>query len=374
MKILHVIDSGGFFGAEVMLINLAAAQLKMGLEPAIASVGDPGIGEKAIEIEARNRQVPVQVFRMRPGPNLVGACRLLNFCRDGKFDLIHSHGYKGNILLGPLPGRVKKIPMLSTLHGWITTAASGFTRLRAYEWLDALVLSRFIDRIVLVNRGMLENPRIARLSQRKIFVVDNGIDAAPSLRHMPLEQDIVDFCNDGFVIIAIGRYSLEKGFDILLKTLISLQEKIPNLKLLLIGEGGCRGQYENIIRENNLENRVLLAGYHPEAWRFFTLADLYVISSWTEGLPITLLEAMRSKVPVVATRVGGIPEVLHGEKGGFLVPPGNPQELARMIETCFSNPAMAGEKAEFCYNRFHDHYTSRAMAEKYLAIYRELLS
>ena len=172
MKILHVIDSGGFFGAEVMLINLAAAQLKMGLEPAIASVGDPGIGEKAIEIEARNRQVPVQVFRMRPGPNLVGACRLLNFCRDGKFDLIHSHGYKGNILLGPLPGRFKKIPMLSTLHGWITTAASGFTRLRAYEWLDALVLSRFIDRIVLVNRGMLENPRIARLSQRKIFVVD----------------------------------------------------------------------------------------------------------------------------------------------------------------------------------------------------------
>ena len=191
---------------------------------------------------------------------------------------------------------------------------------------------------------------------------------------MSLEQDIVDFCSDGFVIIAIGRYSLEKGFDILLKALIPLWEKIPNLKLLLIGEGGCRGQYENIIRENNLENRVLLAGYRPEAWRYLTLADLYVISSWTEGLPITLLEAMRSKVPVVATRVGGIPEVLHGEKGGFLLPPGNPQELARMIETCFSNPALAGEKAEFCYNRFHDHYTSRAMAEKYLAIYRELLS
>ena len=92
MKIFHAIDSGGFYGAEVMLVNLVAEQLQQGMHPVIVSVGDPGIEEKALEHEAIQRKLPLKVFRMHPGLNYKGAQQLLRYCHAENFDLIHSHG------------------------------------------------------------------------------------------------------------------------------------------------------------------------------------------------------------------------------------------------------------------------------------------
>lgn len=373
MKIFHAIDSGGFYGAEVMLVNLVAEQLKQGLKPVIVSVGALGIEDKALEIEARKRGLPVQVFRMRPGLNFMGAKQLLHYCQSQKFDLIHSHGYKCNVLLGPLPRCIRKTPMLSTVHGWTTT--TGFTKMRIYEWLDALSL-RFVDGVVLVNKEMLHNPKIARLNSKKIFVVDNGIpvDSPDTSQLDPLDPEIEVFCQDGFVIGSIGRYSVEKGFDILLQAFSAIRDQIGNAKLLLIGEGGQRNLYESIIKENNLSDCVLLTGYCSNAWRYLDLLNVYVISSLTEGLPITLLEAMRSKVPVVSTRVGGIPDVLQGELGGQLVQPGKGTALAQAIIGQYLEPEKTEEKVLYCHRRFSEKYSSLKMSEKYHAIYEKVLA
>ncbi len=80
-RILHVIDSGGMYGAEVMLLNLVVEQLRQGMEPVIASIGEPRCGEKKLETEARHRGLRVETFRMRPGANIIGACEILNFAR-----------------------------------------------------------------------------------------------------------------------------------------------------------------------------------------------------------------------------------------------------------------------------------------------------
>jgi len=373
MKILHVIDSGGFYGAEVMLVNLVEEQVRQGLSPVIASIGDPLIREKAIEVEAKKRGLPVKVFRMRPGLNLAGAKQVLNYCQDDGFDLIHSHGYKCNVLLSPLPRFVRKKPMLSTLHGW--TSTSGFSRMRVYEWLDALSL-RFVDGVVLVSNGMLQNPRIAGLNREKIFVVDNGIPTTyPDPNELtPLDSDIVEFCQDGFVIGSIGRYSVEKGFDILLEAFCLFLDEVGSAKLLLLGEGGQRQQYETIIAANNLSGRVMLAGYRVDAWRYLKLMQVYVISSLTEGLPITLLEAMRSKVPVVSTRVGGIPDVLKDGLGGILVKPGSSHDLAKAILLQNCDSEISQKSVEYSFERFNANYSSKKMSEKYYSIYETILS
>jgi len=373
MKILHVIDSGGFYGAEVMLVNLVEEQLRQGFEPVIASIGDPGIKEKALEIEARKRWLPVKIFRMRPGLNLRGAKRLLQFCDNEGFDLIHSHGYKCNVLLGPLPRFFRKKPMLSTVHGW--TSTSGFTKMRVYEWLDAFSL-RFVDGVVLVNKGMLQNPKIARLNPKKLFTVDNGISITPpdTADFEALDSDIVKFSQDGFIVGSIGRYSTEKGFDVLLKAFRLLLDKVDNAKLLILGEGGQRSQYEEIITKLNLTNYVMLTGYRPDAWRYLALMQVYVISSLTEGLPITLLEAMRGKVPVVATKVGGIPDVLQNGKGGTLVNSANSRDLAAAISATYTDPELAEKKVDYSFKRFNANYSSKAMSEKYCDIYASILS
>ncbi len=368
---LHVIDSGGFYGAEVMLLNLVEEQLQHGVQPVVASIGDPGVKEKALEIEARKRGLPLKIFRMRPGLNIKGIKQLLNFCENEDFDLIHSHGYKGNVLLGPLPKLFRKKPMLSTVHGW--TTSSGLSKMRLYEWLDAMSL-RFVDGVVLVNKGMLQNSRLKRLNQKKLFVVDNGIPVNPpdSGRLKPLDSDIVEFCQDGFVVGSIGRYAAEKGFDILLRAFCLLLKQVSKAKLLLIGEGGMRLQYETIIAENDLTDRVMLTGYRSQAWQYLDLMQVYVISSLTEGLPITLLEAMRSKIPVIATRVGGIPDVLKNGDFGTIVSPMSVTELVTAILNCFLNREKISGQIDCAYQRFHQNYSCRKMFLKYNAIYKSI--
>ena len=135
MKILHIIDSGGLYGAEVMLLNLMGEQVALGLTPILVSIGDPGVAEKPLEAEAKRRGLRVEMFRMRPGPNILGAFEIMRFARGERAELLHSHGYKGNILFGFLPRFVRRMPMVTTLHGW--TWSGGMTRMLLYEWLDS---------------------------------------------------------------------------------------------------------------------------------------------------------------------------------------------------------------------------------------------
>lgn len=160
MKILHIIDSGGLYGAEIMLLSLAEEQVGQGLEPIIASIGEPGIKEKPLEIEAKKRGLRVKRFRMRPGPNFLGAVEILRFARQEGCELLHSHGYKGNILFGLLPRCMRQIPLIGSLHGY--TSTTGFNKMRVYEWLDSLSL-RFLDQVVLVNGGYAEAPEIGEI-------------------------------------------------------------------------------------------------------------------------------------------------------------------------------------------------------------------
>ena len=127
MHILHIIDSGGMYGAEVMLLNLVEEQIRQGLSPVIASIGGVQSGEKPLELEAHKRGFPLKIFRMRPGPNLIGAMEILKYAKSTRCDLLHSHGYKGNILFGFLPKKIRRLPLVATLHGWTSAGNYLFT-------------------------------------------------------------------------------------------------------------------------------------------------------------------------------------------------------------------------------------------------------
>lgn len=162
IKVLHIIDSGSMYGAEVMLLNLVREQQGMGVLPCIASIGDRHAGEKSIEAKAMQNGIPVKKFRMRPGINLVGTSAILKFARENHFTLLHAHGYKGNIQFGLLPSFCRRLPMVTTVHGY-TSMSHWFSKMRLYEWLDAMTLPR-IDAVVLVNRGMMLQPIIHQIS------------------------------------------------------------------------------------------------------------------------------------------------------------------------------------------------------------------
>lgn len=370
LKILHIIDSEGVYGAEMMLLDLIAEHRRMGLQAEIASIGTKGCAPKALETEADRRGIAVNRFRMHPGPNFPGAVKIARYAEDHRFTLLHSHGYKGNILLGLLP-RGARLPMVSTLHGW--TAVKRFNRMKAYEWLDRFSL-RYVDAVVLVHQAMARLPAIKGDRRIRPWVVNNGIPQSFDRDPRPPAPELRAFAERHFVIGAISRLSAEKGILNLVDALRRLHDGGRRARLLLIGEGEEREAIESRIRRHGLQDHVLLPGYLPGAGDYLALINVLAIPSLTEGLPITLLEAMRAGVPIVASRVGGIPHVVRHEKSALLVGPGDTIGLAKAIGRIHSRPELGAALGAAARRVFTLHYTSEQMALGYRRIYEAVVT
>jgi glycosyltransferase involved in cell wall biosynthesis len=375
MKVFHVIDSGGLYGAENMLLSLVKEQQRMGIEPVIASIGDYTLEKKPLEIAAEKNSLPLEVFRMAPGPNLYGAAVLLRRAWQLGTKIIHSHGYKGNILLGLLPSYIRKLPIVSTLHGW--TGSGGFNKMTAYEIIDRFAL-RFVNAIVCVNAGMLSKPALKKFSGKHLHVVDNGLpnDDAQIFTKQQALADIPDkdarLFQPRLTIGSIGRLSKEKGYNYLLEALNHVIKSGIDAQLFLIGEGPEYQNLCNIASHLKLESRVHIIGYREKASRYMKLMDIYAISSLTEGLPITLLEAMRAQIPVVATEVGGIPIALNHGVAGVITKAADARSLANGIISIARDRRLRNDIIKNAFRRFIRHYTSRRMSEEYLSIYMKL--
>ena len=172
MRVLHLIDSGGLYGAEKMLLTLVSEQMAAGLLPTVLSAGETGIQNKPIEVEARRLGIPVIPWRMNPGFNLKAARDILRWAQSENYQILHSHGYKFNVLMGLWPESIRKIPLIATLHGYVR--AKRFTKAWVYETIDRLILAR-LRRVVLVSEAMKRQvpEKIARSS--KTVVIPNGM-------------------------------------------------------------------------------------------------------------------------------------------------------------------------------------------------------
>lgn len=370
MRILHVIDSGGVYGAENMLLDLASEQVEMGHRPLIASLGDTGVGEKGIEKEALARGLEVEPFRMKNGPNYPGAWKILHFARQRQMDLLHTHGYKGNLLLGVIPRRWRRLPLVTTVHGY--TSLQRLTRMKVYEWLDARLL-RHLDAVVLVDDSVRRHPRLRDGATFPFQVVHNGLRQGSAGSAIELDPELVAFCRGGFTLGAIGRLAPEKAIPNLIEALRRAVDRGARVRLLVIGEGGERRRIEERIAALGLQDRVLLAGYRSAARVYLPLLQGFVLPSLTEGLPITILEAMQAGLPILASRVGALSELLAQGRAGLLVTPGSVEELTEGILTLYQSPGEAKRLGERGRQRVQEQYSSRQMALRYEGIYRGLL-
>jgi glycosyltransferase involved in cell wall biosynthesis len=338
-------------------------QVKLGCQPAIASIGDLAVEDKPLEVEARRRGLAVVKFRMRRGLNVAGAFRIAGYARRNGFEIIHSHGYNGNILLGLMPRRVRRVAMISTLHGW--TGQQRVGRMAFYQWLDRLAL-HFVDRVVVVSESMLGLRGVRTL--RRVSVVRNGIDVAGPQEAMPRVR-----ADTGKVLIgAAGRLSAEKGFHFLIEAFSLVRRAGLDAQLTIVGEGPERGRLERIIDQTGLADHVRLPGFRDDMQGFLYDIDVFVLSSLTEGAPMSVLEAMRAGTPIVATEVGGIPEMLEFGRAGLLVKPGDVVGLANAIGVVRGNAEETRRRTERAQDRVKEKYNSRIMAEAYCDLYASI--
>lgn len=372
MRVLHVIDSAGLYGAENVILELMSIQKKLDVEPALLSIGKTGVGQKDIEAFAIKRGLETHALRFRDGLNVRGAFRIIAKAKEIKTDLIHSHGYKGNILLNVFPKKIRRIPVISTIHGWTNTKI--FTNLWFYHLVELICLKN-CEKLTSVSGSILNN-KLIKLLTLKPVVIHNGIPKLNfnNIAFIKKYPVIANYCKRSFTVTTIGRLSGEKGHEILIKAIAALKKKGLSINLVIFGEGPRRAFLDEMIYRENVGENVILAGYNPEACFLLPLFDIFILPSLTEGLPLTLLEALQAGVPIIATKVGEVPKVLQNGRYGNLVAPGDWRELIQAIEKMCNSYPKALDSAIEAKEMVLNTYTVESMAKNYLTEYRKVLN
>ena len=376
MQVLHLIDTDGLYGAERVVLDLMQHLNSLGLHNVLGSIGGDRLRTKPIEVEARRLGLVVKKFPMKRGFNFIGGLKILGYAKTHGFDVLHSHSYKANIIVGLLPGLIRRIPFVATLHGWKPP------RTVTAQWIQAVERWGIhkADRVIAVHASLAAEARLRHVPKERIRVVQNGIrstcdrEYGDSARRMDpvVAKEIAEFIRGKFAIAAVGRLSHEKGFDVLIESVYRLRTKGIDAVAVVMGEGAERRALERLVREKELGDSLRLTGYIDCACEYMNMFDAFAMPSTSEGLPLALLQAMAAGVPVVASAVGGIPAVLRSGELGTLVSSGDVQELADALQRIRRNSRATRQSVEAAQQVVLREYRSTSMAEGYRIVYSSL--
>jgi glycosyltransferase involved in cell wall biosynthesis len=241
---------------------------------------------------------------------------------------------------------------------------------RFYEWLDRLTLPR-MDAVVCVSEAQARQVAKTGVRAERLHVIRNAIRAerfAPTLASARGILQSLFTRPRSLLIGAAGRLSPEKGFDILVEAAAAVVRACPDAGFVLFGDGRRRAALADQIARLGLADHFVLAGFRDDLDGLLTGFDLTVLPSYTEGLPNVVLESFAAGVPVVATAVGGTPEVVEDSVTGYLVPAGQPSPLAERILAMLGSEALRTRMGLSGQRQVREHFTFEAQAH----VYREL--
>jgi glycosyltransferase involved in cell wall biosynthesis len=291
------------------------------------------------------------------------------------------------------------IPLVSILHGSIRqqiitfkrnalhNSGKPFSTLRAPFGLlfsyfrEQRPLLLFSDRIITVSRELVHDLSrwYGKNVARKATSVFNGVDPhffAPSTELRKNTREKLQIQDDQFLLMTSGTLNREKGHHLAIKSLMRVQREFPNTKLIIVGTGHLQTTLQKQIQENSLQESVIFTGFVPNHHmpKYYNAADLYLMPTLRiEGLPFVLLEAMSCAKPVIATRTGGNPSLITGGENGFLIEPGNIQQLAQHITTIFRDEKIQKRLSTSARETIMKDFTIDKMVDETVKIMRQIV-
>lgn len=363
IRIVHVITrSDTVGGAQVHVAQLVDALRNQGHEASVL-VG----GEGPFIDFLRVRQIPVQALRhlmrpIHPWRDLRALFELRNRLQELKPDLVALHSSKAG-WLGRVAARSLGYPVVFTAHGWAFTEGVGGLSRRVYRLAESLT-APLAHRIIAVSdydRQLALRLRIA--PEDRITTVHNGV---------PQRAERADPAVEPCRLIMVARLDHPKDQTTLVRVLGDLQHL--NWHLDLVGDGPKREEIAGLIHQLGLQDRVHITGYRDDVPALLARASLCVLLSQYEGLPLSILEAMRTGLPVIASDVGGVRETVQDGVNGYLIQVGDNQTLRDRLERLIGSPSLRSEFGTASYELFLREFTEEQMVTHTLAVYREAMA
>jgi glycosyltransferase involved in cell wall biosynthesis len=334
MKLLAIIEAYSMTGPAKNLIEFATLARELQVDTAIATFVRGEESNPFVEA-ARERGITVHTLRERGAGDRGVIKDLTELVARLRPQIIQTHAVKSHFF-ARLAGLPKHAPWVAFHHGytWPTFRA------RAYNQLDRWSL-RAAAKVLTVSMPFRDELAAKGVARERIEIVHNAIRSDWGAGHPGDLRAKLGIGADWKIILIVGRLSREKDHLTLLGAVDQLRRKGLNPHLLVIGEGPERGRIEQEIRHLGLAEYVTLAGHQRSAEPYYGIANLAVLSSLSEGSPNALLEAMAAGVPVVATKVGGIPEIVMDEDSALLVPAGTVDSMAAAMERLLTDRPLA---------------------------------
>lgn len=366
LAILHVAAPGAVGGLESVVQSLAIGQSRAGHRVLVALVVEPDQMLNGLLTSLQAAAVDVRVLRV-PARGYVRERRLIrDLCLQFRPDVLHTHGCRSDVIDADV-GRSLGVATVTTVHG--SSLLGGITRL--YELLEFALFRRF-DAVVAVSRPLVRSLRRFGVANDRIHVIPNSWNGrAPEPDRRAARQSL-GLPPDRIVIGWVGRLIPVKGADVFLEALAALTD-VPGWSASIIGDGGERLRLERMSHTlgRGLGSRVRFHGQVDDAASLFPAFDAFVLSSRSEGTPLVLPEAIAAGVPVVATTVGGVPDLI-GPEEGLLVSPEQPAALAAAMRSVLDDPAAAKRRAEAARLRLAREFGPEQWLARYEEVYRDV--
>lgn len=362
---------GNFGGVERYILTLAKSLDRERYHPIVAVIANRG----ELSRQAQLAGIQTEFIPMKNRLDGIEAARTLTrIARDRQCHLIHTFGIRSNTLAA----------MMRLVHSipWVIRLPN----VNRYDYANPLVgsLSHWFNNQLIYKADALQviSPQLEAYVQsweikpKQIFTIFNGVDVSvfqPRNVTANLREQLgIDW--NTFVIGTTGRLDPIKGYDVLIKAFYQLIQKNPNLVLLILGDGPQKQELLELIDRLGVSKRVMLTGYIESIVPYLQLFDLFVCSSRSEGVPMSVLEAMAMRLPIICTRVGGIESVLGHQREGILIEPDNESAIVNAVCQLVDDHSLRESLASNAYRKALNEFTNEQMAKQVEAMYDRLIA
>jgi glycosyltransferase involved in cell wall biosynthesis len=364
VKVLHIHKLTGVSGSEGHLLALLPALRELGVDARFLGLDVPGTDAGRFHAALDGLNVPHASVRCGPDVSARLARDVLRAVRAERPDLLHTHLVHADVY-GAVAARLARVPFVSTRHN------DDRYLLGPFRYVDR-AFAHGARRLIAISDAVRRFLEAAGHDPERLVTVHYGLDELPAARSEP-EPAAMKIPPDVPLVLAVGRLIEQKDHATLLRAFASVHERRPEARLAILGSGPLEQSTRALARELGVESALSLPGRTaPRDW--LARADVFAHTSRWEGFGIVLLEAMLASLPVVATRVSAVPEVVADGQTGLLREPGDAVGVAAALETLLADRARARELGEAGRRRAREEFSVAKMAARTLAVYDEALS
>lgn len=369
LRIVEMIDSPSLGGGQTALLLLAKNMDRRQFEVMVGSAGEGPLME-----EARRSGLPCLSLSLGKAFRFRTVKEISALLEQSRIDILHTHGGVAGFY-GRWAARRSKIPVIvHTLHGIHYLHYQNPLLRILYVWLERR-FSRFTDKLICVSQSDIQKAKKYRLApEDRLFFISNGIRLFPGMNEIEREKmrRAWGWGISQPIIGTIARLHRQKGISVLLEASVRVLRVFPEAKFVVVGEGPLGQKLKKKAHQLGVADKFLFLGAREDAADLLSMFDIFVLPSLWEGLPFVLIEAAAHRMPIVATAVDGVPEIVENGKTGILVPPKNPQMMGEAVIRLLSDKRLAADLAERAADLIPARFPLQRMIEQTQNLYLEL--